>query len=125
LQDGTNRSGPRFAENAISQFDAKLGDSLLELKCRTVPSAAGFAVTQIDPIKALAICSRDPQIDSTLAEPEFARCLSNAHTGTHRLHHRATARFQQRFLAMANSMKKRKRYSTCPANADTRLSGER
>jgi len=99
LQHGTNRSGPRFTENAVAQLGAQLGDTLFDGRRRTVPSAARFAVTQIGPIKLLAMCSRNPQIDSTLADPEFARRLPNAHTSTHSFHHRAAARFQRRFLA--------------------------
>jgi len=126
LQRALNRLRAILAQDAlITQRPAKFRNLLLNIGANAIPGPAGLTISKIDAIQPSAMRASYPQLHGALTEAKRSCCLTHAHTCSNSLHHVPAAQLNGCFLPMFSLLKKPSHYKNCPANADTRLSGER
>jgi hypothetical protein len=91
LQRGSDCARPVFAQDASTQIDAQLRNTLLDIKRGTVRGAARFSIGKINAVQALAVSTLNPERNRALRKPKLLTRLTYVHAGPNRPEHRLAA----------------------------------
>src|SRR5437763_3325654 len=91
LQRGSNCARSVFAQNAFTQIDAQLRNTLLDIERSTVRSATWLSIGEINAVEALTISALNPIRNRALGKPELLTRLTYVHAGTNCPEHRLAA----------------------------------
>jgi hypothetical protein len=91
LQRGSDCAGAIFAQNAFTQIEAQLRNTLFDIGRRPVRGAARLSIGKINAVEALAISALNPERNRALRKPELLACATYVHASPNRFEHRLAA----------------------------------